>query len=124
MPVKRRRVGAQNNPVWPTTKSITVGVLWALGFRSHEIARSLADGTRAESIRHQIARSELHKYGPIDGKRRVAVRMHPKAVIQAAKLAEEMGIPLETWAGRILEFAARDGMYDSIVDGETGAYES
>lgn len=124
MPVKRRTKDRPRQQSWTTIKSIQVGVLWALGYRSHEIARALADGTSAASIRHQIARSELHKIGPVDGKRRMAVRVHPKAVIRASELAGEMGIPLEVWAGRVVEFAARDGMYESITDGETNAYES
>lgn len=123
MPIKRRTKSKPEIQGWSTRKSITVGVLWALGYRSHQISRALSDGTSAASVRHQIARCDLHRFAPIDGKRRAAVRMHPKAVIRAAELAEEMGVSFEVWAGRVLEFATRDGMYDSITDGETEAYE-
>lgn len=110
------------HPEWPARKVATVTALAILGHSSAEIARILGDGTTSHSIRHQIARWGIFDRATGDTKRRVAVRMHWKAIIKARDLAEQMGIPLEVWAGRIVEFAARDGMYDAIVCDEGEAY--
>lgn len=128
MPVSkriRRRARAETDfkRQWPARKIAQIANLALLGYTSRQIARALDDGTSPESIRHQLATWGVFDRSPGDARKRIAVRMHPKAIIEARKLAESIGIPLEVWAGRILEFAARDAMYDSIVDGEREAYE-
>lgn len=128
MPVSkriRRRTRAMTDfqRQWPARKIAEIAILAILGFSSRQIARKLDDGTMHESIRHQLATWNVYDIAPGGTKKRIVVRMHRKAVIEAAKLAEAEGLTLEVWAGRILEFAARDGMYHSIVDGEREAYE-
>lgn len=121
--LRPRKADTRFKRQWPARKIAHIANLALLGLTSHQIARALSDGTSPESIRHQLASWGVFDRSPGDTRKRIAVRMHPKAVIEARKLAEAMNLPLELWAGRILEFAARDGMYDSIVDGEREAYE-
>ena len=108
---------------WSAKKVSQVTTLSLLGYRSTEIAAILGDGTSAESIRHQLDNWGVFDKAAGDGMKRIPVRMHPRAVADAKKLAEQMGIPMEVWAGRIIEFAAKGGLYDAIVDGDGSAYE-
>ena len=117
---KRARRGRAKTATAKRASLITA--MAVLGHSSHAIARHLDDGTTPESIRHQLATWGVFDLMPKDLKKRVAVRMHPKAIQKAQELAEGMGIPVDVWAGRVVEFAARDGMYESIVDGEGEAY--
>lgn len=122
-PARVRRIDRRRRPFkreWPAKKVATVSVLAILGYSSGEIARTLKDGTSAASIRHQLARWGVLDQVKGDGKRRVAIRMPVHAIVKARDLAEEMGMDIEVWAGNIVEFAVKGGLYDAIVDNADG----
>lgn len=43
------------------------------------------------------------------------------AILKARDLAEEMGMDLEVWAGKVVEFTVSGGLYNAIVDEDADA---
>ena len=105
------------DPRWPNTKAIKVGWLAGRGNQSTDIARYLADGTTAETIRTQLQRADLEKIGKDRNIIYVPIRLTAYERKMLGRLAQARGIPLEQWLRDVCVNAGiPNDLYDAVVD--------
>lgn len=104
-------------PRWPNLKAIKVGWLAGRGNQSTDIARYLADGTTAETIRTQLQRAELEQIGKDRNIVYVPVRLTAYERKVLGRVAEARGMSLEQWMRDIVVNAGiPNDLYDAVVD--------
>ncbi|KQU96456.1 hypothetical protein [Devosia sp. Root105] len=107
----------QFEPRWPNLKAIKVGWLAGRGNQSTDIARYLADGTSAETIRTQLQRAELDLIGKDRNIVYVPVRLTAYERKMLGRVAEARGMSLEQWMRDIVVNAGiPNDLYDAVVD--------
>lgn len=124
MKSKRRRTRAETDfqREWTAGKIATIANMGLLGYTSKEIVKELNDHTMHETVRSMLSRWGVFDRAAGDGRKRLAIRLHPKACNDAKRLAERAGMPLDLFLGQALEFVIRDDLFESIMDGEVQAY--
>lgn len=101
---------------WTNAKAAIIGYYVGKGMVSTRIARTLDDGTSSQDIRQMCASWRLPT---INGQRRIETIAVPFTARQREtifKSAEAIGIPVETYIQNISYLAAKDDLYNAIVD--------